>query len=147
MTQIKKYGIASLIINGVLSLGGGVVFLYALEAMKDFEWTGPDVSEYGEMSLVVLALAGAAMMIVLFVPLAHLVLGGFNSLMMLLQVLTGKRGFSVLSIVSSALLVLISGAFVLGGIFFLVPLVALSLLSIVFNVKSLDKNREPVENG
>lgn len=147
MTKIKKYGIASLIINGILSLGGGVVFLYALKAMKEFEWNGPDMSEYGEMSLVVLALVGTAMMIALFVPLAHLVLGGFNSLMMLFQVLTGKRGFSVLPIIASALLVLISGAFVLGGIFFLVPLVALSLLSIVFNIKSLDKKREPVENS
>ena len=139
MTKIKKYGIASLIINGLLTIGGGVGFLYVKKAINEFEWTGPDMSEYGEMSLVVLALAGAAMLIALFVPLIHLVLGGFNSLMMLLQVLTGKRGFSVLPIVSSALLALVSGVFTLGGVFFLAPLVALSLGSIVLNIKSLEK--------
>ena len=139
MTKIKKYGIASLIINGLLTIGGGVGFLYVKKAINEFEWIGPDMSEYGEMSMFVLALAGAAMIIALFVPLIHLVLGGFNSLMMLLQVLTGKRGFSVLPIVSSALLVLVSGVFTLGGVFFLAPLVALSLGSIVLNIKSLEK--------
>ena len=139
MTKIKKYGIAGLVINGLLTIGGGVGFLYVKKAINEFEWTGPDMSEYGEMSLVVLALAGTALIIALFVPFVHLVLGGFNSLMMLLQALTGKRGFSVLPIVSSALLALISGVFTLGGVFFLAPLVALSLGSIVLNIKSLEK--------
>ena len=142
MTKIKKYGIASLVINVLLSLGGGVLFFYALKAMKEFEWTGPDMSEYGEISILILGLVGAAMMIALFVPLAHLVLCGFNSLMMLLQVLTGKRGFSVLAIVSSVLLMLINGMLALGGVYLLAPVAALSLTSIVLNVKSLDKNNE-----
>ena len=142
MSEVKKYGIASLVINGILSIGGGVLFFYALKAMKEFEWNGPDMSEYGEMSLVVLALVGTAMMIALFVPLAHLVLCGFNSLMMLLQVLTGKRGFSVLPIILSVILVMFNGVFVLGGIFIFIPLVALSLISIVLNIKSLEKNKE-----
>lgn len=142
MTKIKKYGIASLVINVMLSLGGGVLFFYALKAMKEFEWNGPDMSEYGEMSMLILGLVGAAMMIALFVPLAHLVLGGFNSLMMLLQVLTGKRGFSVLPIVSSVLLMLINGMLALGGVYLLAPVAALSLASIVLNVRSLDKNNE-----
>ena len=142
MTKIKKYGIASLVINVLLSLGGGIIFLYALKAIKEMEWTGPDMSEYGEMSMLILGLIGAAMMIVLLVPLAHLVLGGFNSLMMLLQVLTGKRGFSVLPIVSSVLLMLINGMLALGGVYLLAPVAALSLASIVLNVRSLDKNNE-----
>ena len=142
MTKIKKYGIASLVINVLLSLGGGVLFFYALKAMIEFEWNGPDMSEYGEMSMLILGLVGAAMMIVLLVPLAHLVLGGFNSLMMLLQVLTGKRGFSVLAIVSSVLLMLINGMLALGGVYLLAPVAALSLASIVLNVRSLDKNNE-----
>lgn len=142
MTKIKEYGIASLVINVMLSLGGGVLFFCALKAMKEFEWNGPDMSEYGEMSMLILGLVGAAMMIALFVPLAHLVLGGFNSLMMLLQVLTGKRGFSVLPIVSSVLLMLINGMLALGGVYLLAPVVALSLASIVLNVRSLDKNNE-----
>ena len=100
------------------------------------------MSEYGEMSMLILALAGAAMLIVLLVPFAHLVLGGFNSLMMLLQVLTGKRGFSVLPIVSSVLMMLICGILALGGVYLLAPVAALSLASIVLNVKSLDKNNE-----
>ena len=139
MTKIKKYGLISLIINLILTIGGGVVFAFVLKAMKDFEWTGPDMSEYGEMSMLILGLVGAAMMIALLVPLVNLVLGGFNSLMMLLQVLTGKRGFSVLPIISSALLVLINGMFAFSGVFFLIPLVALSLTSIVLNIKSLEK--------
>lgn len=142
MTKIKKYGIASLVINVLLSLGGGIIFLYALKAIKEMDWTGPDMSEYGEMSMLILGLIGAAMMIVLLVPLAHLVLGGFNSLMMLLQVLTGKRGFSVLPIVSSVLLMLINGMLALGGVYLLAPVAALSLASIVLNVRSLDKNNE-----
>ena len=142
MTKIKKYGIASLVINVLLSLGGGIIFLYALKAIKEMDWTGPDMSEYGEMSMLILGLIGAAMMIILLVPLAHLVLGGFNSLMMLLQVLTGKRGFSVLPIVSSVLLMLINGMLALGGIYLLAPVAALSLASIVLNVRSLDKNNE-----
>ena len=142
MSKVKKYGIWSLVINGILSIGGGVVFFYALKAMKEFEWNGPDMSEYGEMSMLILGLVGAAMMIALFVPLAHLVLCGFNSLMMLLQVLTGKRGFSVLPILLSVILVMFNGALVLGGIFIFIPLVALSLISIVLNIKSLEKNKE-----
>ena len=142
MSKVKKYGIASLVINGILSIGGGVLFFYALKAMKEFEWNGPDMSEYGEMSMLILGLVGAAMMIALFVPLAHLVLGGFNSLMMLLQVLTGKRGFSVLPIVFSVLLMLINGMLALGGVYLLAPVAALSLASIVLNVRSLDKNNE-----
>lgn len=142
MTKIKKYGIVSLVINVLLSLGGGIIFLYALKAIKEMEWTGPDMSEYGEMSMLILGLIGAAMMIILLVPLAHLVLGGFNSLMMLLQVLTGKRGFSVLPIVSSVLLMLINGMLALGGVYLLAPVAALSLASIVLNVRSLDKNNE-----
>ena len=142
MTKIKKYGLVSLVINGILALGGGAVFLYALKAMREMEWNGPDMSEYGEMSLLVVGLVGAAMMIAILVPLVHLVLGGFNSLMMLLQVLTGKRGFSVLPIVSSVLLVLINGMLTLGGIFLFAPLLALSLVSIVLNIKSLEKDRE-----
>ena len=142
MTKIKKYGIVSLVINVLLSLGGGIIFLYALKAIKEMEWTGPDMSEYGEMSMLILGLIGAAMMIILLVPLAHLVLGGFNSLMMLLQVLTGKRGFSVLPIVSSVLLMLINGMLALGGVYLLAPVAALSLSSIVLNVRSLDKNNE-----
>ena len=67
---------------------------------------------------------------------------GFNSLMMLLQVLTGKRGFSVLPIISSALLVLMNGMFTLGGVFLFAPLVALPLVSIVLNIKSLEKSKE-----
>ena len=139
MTKIKKYGLISLIINLILAIGGGVVFAFVLKAMKDFEWNGPDMSEYGEMSMLILGLVGAAMMIAILVPLVNLVLGGINSLMMLLQVLTGKRGFSVLPIISSALLVLISGAFTVAGVFLLAPLVALSLVSIVLNIKSLEK--------
>ena len=142
MTKIKKYGIIGLIINGILSIGGGLAFLYVREAIKNMDWTGADMSEYGEMSMLVLALAGAAMLIVLLVPFAHLVLGGFNSLMMLLQVLTGKRGFSVLPIVSSILMMLICGILALGGVYLLAPVAALSLASIVLNVKSLDKNNE-----
>ena len=142
MTKIKKYGLVSLVINGIFALGGGVVFFYALKAMREMEWTGPDMSEYGEMSLLFVGLIGAAMMIALLVPLVHLVLGGFNSFMMLLQVLTGKRGFSVLPIVSSVLLVLINGMLTLGGIFLFAPLLALSLISIVLNIKSLEKDRE-----
>ena len=142
MTKVKKYGVISLIINGILSLGGGLAFLYAREAIKNMDWTGADMSEYGEMSMLILALAGAAMLIVLLVPFAHLVLGGFNSLMMLLQVLTGKRGFSVLPIVSSVLMMLICGILALGGVYLLAPVAALSLASIVLNVKSLDKNNE-----
>ena len=142
MTKIKKYGIIGLIINGILSLGGGLAFLYVCEAIKNMDWTGANMSEYGEMSMLVLALAGAAMLIVLLVPFAHLVLGGFNSLMMLLQVLTGKRGFSVLPIVSSVLMMLICGILALGGVYLLAPVAALSLASIVLNVKSLDKNNE-----
>lgn len=142
MTKVKKYGVISLIINGILSLGGGLAFLYVREAIKNMDWTGADMSEYGEMSMLVLALAGAAMLIVLLVPFAHLVLGGFNSLMMLLQVLTGKRGFSVLPIVSSVLMMLICGILALGGVYLLAPVAALSLASIVLNVKSLDKNNE-----
>ena len=142
MTKVKKYGIIVLIINGILSLGGGLAFLYVREAIKNMDWTGADMSEYGEMSMLVLALAGAAMLIVLLVPFAHLVLGGFNSLMMLLQVLTGKRGFSVLPIVSSVLMMLICGILALGGVYLLAPVAALSLASIVLNVKSLDKNNE-----
>lgn len=139
MTKIKKYGLISLIINLILAIGGGVAFLFALKAVTEYYWTGPDLSEYGEMSMLILGLVGAAMMIVLLVPFVHMVLGGFNSLMMLLQVLTGKRGFSVLPIVSSALLVLISGTFLVAGLFFFAPLVALSLGSIVLNIKSLEK--------
>ena len=142
MTKIKKYGLVSLIINLILTIGGGVGFIFALKAMKDFEWTGPDMSEYGEMSLLIIGLAGAAMMIAILVPLVNLVLGGINSLMMLLQVLTGKRGFSVLPILLSVILVLFNGLFVLGGIFFFIPLVALSLGSIVLNIKSLEKSKE-----
>ena len=143
MTKIKKYGLVSLVINGILALGGGVVFFYALKAMREMEWNGPDMSEYGEMSLLVVGLVGVAMMIALLVPLVHLVLGGFNSFMMLLLVLTGKRGFSVLSIVSSVLLVLIDGALMAAGLFVVfVPLTALSLISVVFNIKSLEKSRE-----
>ena len=142
MTKVKKYGIISLVINGILSLGGGLLFLYAREAIKNMDWTGPDMSEYGEMSMLVIALVGAAMLIVLLVPLAHLVLGGFNSLMMLLQVLTGKRGFSVLPIVSSILLMLICGVLALGGVYLLAPVAALSLASIVLNVRSLEKPKE-----
>ena len=142
MTKIKKYGIWSLVINGILWLGGGVAFLFALKAVKEYYWTGPDMSEYGEMSMLILGLVGAAMMIALLVPFVHMVLGGINSLMMLLQVLTGKRGFSVLPIVSSALLVLINGMLTFCGVFFLIPLVALSLGSIVLNIKSLEKNKE-----
>lgn len=145
MEKVKKYGLISLIINLILTIGGGVGFAYALKAINEMEWNGPDMSEYGEMSMLILGLVGAAMMIALLVPLAHLVLSGFNSLMMLLQVLTGKRGFSVLSILFSAILVLFNGMFVLGGIFFLVPLVALSLISIVFNIKSLEVKRETTE--
>ena len=142
MTKIKKYGLVSLIINLILTIGGGVGFVFALKAMREMEWSGPDMSEYGEMSMLILGLVGAAMMIALLVPLLHLVLSGFNSLMMLLQVLTGKRGFSVLPILLSVILVLFNGLFVIGGIFFFIPLMALSLVSIVFNVKSLDKNEE-----
>ena len=142
MTKIKKYGLVSLIINLILTIGGGVGLALALKAMREMEWSGPDMSEYGEMSMLILGLVGAAMMITLLVPLLHLVLSGFNSLMMLLQVLTGKRGFSVLPILFSVILVLFNGLFVIGGIFFFIPLVALSLVSIVFNVKSLDKNEE-----
>lgn len=142
MTKIKKYGLVSLIINLILTIGGGVGFAFALKAMREMEWSGPDMSEYGEMSMLILGLVGAAMMIALLVPFIHLVLSGFNSLMMLLQVLTGKRGFSVLPILLSVILVLFNGLFVIGGIFFFIPLVALSLVSIVFNVKSLDKNEE-----
>ena len=142
MTRVKKYGVISLIINGILSLGGGLAFLYVREGIKNMDWTGADMSEYGEMSMLILALAGAAMLIVLLVPFAHLVLGGFNSLMMLLQVLTGKRGFSVLPIVSSVLMMLICGILALGGVYLLAPVAALSLASIVLNVKSLDKNNE-----
>lgn len=142
MSKVKKYGIASLVINGILTIGGGVGFLFALKAVNEFYWPGPDMSEYGEMSMLILGLVGAAMMIALFVPLAHLVLCGFNSLMMLLQVLTGKRGFSVLPILLSVILVMFNGAFVLGGIFIFIPLVALSLISIVLNIKSLEKNKE-----
>lgn len=142
MTKIKKYGLISLIINLILTIGGGVGFAFALKAMREMEWSGPDMSEYGEMSMLILGLVGAAMMIALLVPFLHLVLSGFNSLMMLLQVLTGKRGFSVLPILLSVILVLFNGLFVIGGIFFFIPLVALSLVSIVFNVKSLDKNEE-----
>ena len=142
MIKIKKYGLISLIINLILTIGGGVVFAFVLKAMKDFEWTGPDMSEYGEMSMLILGLVGAAMMIALLVPLVNLVLGGINSLMMLLQVLTGKRGFSVLPILLSVILVLFNGLFVLGGIFFFIPLVALSLGSIVLNIKSLEKSKE-----
>ena len=142
MTKIKKYGLVSLIINLVLTIGGGVGFAFALKAMNEMEWGGPDMSEYGEMSMLILGLVGAAIMIALLVPLAHLVLSGLNSLMMLLQVLTGKRGFSVLPILCSVILVLFNGMFVLGGIFFLIPFVALSLASIVFNIKSLEKNNE-----
>lgn len=142
MTKVKKYGVISLVINGILSLGGGLAFLYVCEAIKNMDWTGADMSEYGEMSMLILALAGAAMLIVLLVPFAHLVLGGFNSLMMLLQVLTGKRGFSVLPIVSSVLMMLICGILALGGVYLLAPVAALSLASIVLNVKSLDKNNE-----
>jgi hypothetical protein len=142
MTKIKKYGIWSLVINGILTIGGGVGFLFALKAVNEFYWSGSDMSEYGEMSMLILGLVGAAMMIALFVPLAHLVLCGFNSLMMLLQVLTGKRGFSVLPILLSVILVMFNGAFVLGGIFIFIPLVALSLISIVLNIKSLEKNKE-----
>ncbi len=142
MSKIKKYGLISLIINLILTIGGGAGFAFALKAINEMEWSGPDMSEYGEMSLLILGLVGAAMMIALLVPLVNLVLGGFNSLMMLLQVLTGKRGFSVLTIVSGVILVLINGMFALGGVFFLVPLVALPLGSIVFNVRSFDKNEE-----
>lgn len=142
MTKVKKYGLVSLIINGISALGGGVAFLYAREAIKTMEWNGPDMSGYGEMSLLVLGLVGAALMVVLMVPLVHLVLAGFNSLMMILQVLTGKRGFSVLPIISSALLVLMNGMFTLGGVFLFAPLVALPLVSIVLNIKSLEKSKE-----
>jgi hypothetical protein len=142
MTKIKKYGLISLIINLILAIGGGVVFAFVLKAMKDFEWTGPDMSEYGEMSMLILGLVGAAMMIALLVPLVNLVLGGINSLMMLLQVLTGKRGFSVLPIILSVILVLINGMLAFSGVFFLIPLVALPLGSIVLNIKSLEKSKE-----
>ena len=145
MTKIKKYGIASLVINGIFALGGGVAFVYALKAMREFEWTGPDLSEYGEMSMLILGLVGAAMMIAIIVPLVHLAVGAFNSLMMLLQVLTGKKGFSVLPIIASALLVLIDGALMAVGLYVVfVPLIALSLASMVLNIKSLEKTKEVV---
>jgi hypothetical protein len=94
------------------------------------------------MSMLILGLVGAAMMIAILVPLVNLVLGGINSLMMLLQVLTGKRGFSVLPIILSVILVLINGMIAFSGVFFLIPLVALPLGSIVLNIKSLEKNKE-----
>ncbi len=147
MSKIKKYGLISLIINLILTIGGGAGFAFALKAMSEMEWNGPDMSEYGEMSMLILGLIGAAMMIVLLVPLVHFVLGGFNSLMMLLQVLTGKRGFCVLPIVSSGVLVLFNGIFVLGGIFLLIPLLALSLGSIIFNIRSLEAKKDSAENS
>ena len=37
MTKVKKCGIASLIINGILSIGGGLAFLYVREAIKNMD--------------------------------------------------------------------------------------------------------------
>lgn len=170
MTKIKRLGRATLVIDLIFTVVGGILFLCALKAIKEMDWSGsPDMSEYGALSMLVLALVGAAMLVILAVPFVHMALGGISSVMMLFQTLTGKRGFSIVSLLIHLLLAIIDGALVLGslsivveslivlgdplaviesgGLLLLASCVPLAMAGVAFalNIKAAEAKREPAE--
>ena len=116
MTKIKKYGVAALVVNLLFMVVGTGVFLYLQDAIYSFPFGEIDQENIGPMSLWIVGLVAAIYGMLLLIPLVHAVLGGFNSLMMLLQILTGKAGFSALPIFADILIAMINGSFMLGGL-------------------------------
>ncbi len=153
MTKIKKYSIANLIINLVFTVGGGALLLAVNESLAngDFNFTGDaNLEEMGPMSLLVVGLWAAMVGFLVIIPLLHLVVGGFNSLMLLLQVLTGKVGFSALVLLADLPLLLVDGMLVLMALgsvtgivlvaLFGVPL-GMAIASFVLAIKAMEARK------
>lgn len=155
MTKIKKYGIISLVINLIFTLGGAGLFLYFITSLDQLSFEGMDLSgtEYGPFALLMLVIVGAMFFMLLIVPLVHFILGGFNSLMMILQIFTGKSGFSIPALFVDILMILIDAGFAIRSILFVftgygavalvfvIPL-AMAITSLVLHIKALGAKGE-----
>ncbi len=155
MTKIKKYGILSLIINLIFTLGGAGLFLYFITSLDQLSFERVDIggTEYGPFALLLLVFVGAAFLLLLAIPLVHFILGGFNSLMMIFQILTGKSGFSIPALFVDILMILIDAGFAIRSILFVftgygavvlvfvIPL-AMAITSLVLHIKALGAKGE-----
>lgn len=147
MTKIKKYGIAALIINLLFTVFGAGIF-GVKDAIVNMQFGDKQLEEYGAMSIMVLGLFAAVMGMLLLIFLVHGVFGGINCLMMLLQILTGRSGFSAISVLLDICLMFVDGMFVGFGLsallegsgvvslLFLVPF-GMAVASFVLHIKSL----------
>ena len=150
MTKIKKYGILSLVINLIFALGGAGLFLYFITSLDQLSFDGMNLEDtaYGPFALLMLVIVGAMFFMLLIVPLVHFLLGGFNSVMMIFQILTGKSGFSIPALFIDILIILIDAGFAIRSILFVftgygavvlvfvIPL-AMAITSLVLHIKAL----------
>ena len=152
MPRIKKFGIANLIINLVFTVLGGAFLALAWLTIMNSDFSSIDAPELGMYGILIAGIVGAAILLILFIPFVHMVLGGFNSLMMLLQILTKKPGFAVAAVLAGVLLVFLDGTIFLFGVsvaletgalsvLITAPMFALAIASLVLSIRSLEANK------
>lgn len=153
MTATRKNAIPGLIINGVISAASGVIGYMLLDSVlkNGFEGVKFDTTGNGEMGLILLLVAGMVY-VAAAIPLFYSIWVGFGAIFKLFQLLTGKWGFAVPGVIFDCIWLMTNFGFFtfcLGmpsgwivAIFVLV-LVALSVVSVVFDFKTfVDKNED-----
>lgn len=153
MTATRKNAIPGLIINGVISAASGVIGYMLLDSVlkNGFEGVEVDTSGNGEMGLILLLVAGMVY-VAAAIPLFYSIWVGLSAILKLFQLLTGKWGFAVPAVIFDCIWLMTNFGFFtfcfgmpsgwIVAIFVLV-LVALSVVSVVFDFKTfVDKNED-----
>ena len=153
MTATRKNAIPGLIINGVISAASGVIGYMLLDSVlkNGFEGLEFDTSGNGEMGLVLLLVVGMVY-VAAAIPLFYSIWVGISAIFKLFQLLTGKWGFAVPGVIFDCIWLMTNLGFFTacfgmpsGWIvaMFVLVLVALSVVSVVFDFKTfVNKNEE-----
>ena len=143
MDRIKKLVIPGLIINALMTLAGGVCFLWLRKGLLEGTLLGDmgSMEELGMYSMLIIGIIGAAILLIFGTALLIFLCSALSALMKIFTLATGKGGFIIPCLVFEGALLLVEGFWFLGGLstgiiaaLFAIPF-ALSIVSFVFNVK------------
>ena len=150
MDRIKKLTIPGLIINALMTLAGGVCFLWLRKGLLEGTLLGDmgSMEELGIYSMLIIGIIGTAILLIFGTALLIFICSALSTLMKIFTLATGKGGFVIPCLVFEGALLLVEGLWFLGGLGAgILAVVAalpfgLSILSFVFNVKILKARGE-----
>ena len=150
MDRIKKLTIPGLIINVLMTLAGGVCFLWLRKGLLEGTLLGDmgSMEELGIYSMLIIGIIGTAILLIFGTALLIFLCSALSTLMKIFTLATGKGGFIIPCLVFEGALLLVEGFWFLGGLstgiiaaLFAIPF-ALSIVSFVFNVKVVKSRGE-----